>query len=236
MTDVEYSPERQFFVVSTTGAYGGAAAAMAGTVGCDVVARFESNVTAGPTPATWTAYTGGDTTWTVEVTDNVVYAGGHQRWQNNPAAPATRPARVRSAARASPRSTRSTGMPYSWNPTRARGVGVQDMLATSDGLYVGSDTELIGHTAGNTYHARIAFLPLAGGAHAAAAAGRPPLPVNLYRVASGASQLTRRSFTGTTVGTADQRRRRARAGAPAPARSWSTACSTRPTPTARCRR
>ena len=37
------------------------------------------------------------------------------------------------------------------------------MLATSDGLYVGSDTELIGHTPGNTYHARIAVLPLAGG-------------------------------------------------------------------------
>ena len=71
-------------------------------------------------------------------------------------------------------------MPYSWNPTRARGVGVQDMLATSDGLYVGSDTDLIGHTPGNTYHARIAFLPLAGGkrlpAAAAAHPARRPLP------------------------------------------------------------
>ena len=77
-------------------------------------------------------------------------------------------------------------MPYSWNPTRARGVGVQDMLATSDGLYVGSDTELIGHTAGNTYHARIALLPLATGTKL------PQLqaarcPADIYKVATGAS-------------------------------------------------
>ena len=101
MTDVEYSPNGQFFVVSTTGAFGGGTGSIAGTSGCDVVARFEAGTTSRPTPATWTTYTGGDTTWTVEVTDNVVYVGGHQKWQNNPTGPATRPAAVRSAAPAS---------------------------------------------------------------------------------------------------------------------------------------
>jgi hypothetical protein len=199
MTDVEYSRDGTFFVVSTTGAYGGATASNAGTSGCDVVARFEDNATATSTPS-WTAYTGSDTTWTIEVTDRVVYAGGHQKYQNNPGGNnIAGPGAVSREGIAALDTI--NGMPYSWNPTRARGVGVQDILATSDGLYVGSDTELIGHTSGNTYHPRIAFLPLTGGKTL------PPLqatalPVNLYRVASGASQQTTRSFSGTTAGTA----------------------------------
>ena len=84
MTDVEYSPNGAFFVVSTTAALAVASSSANGGNGCDVVARFESNGTSRSHTATWTAYTGGDTTWTVEVTDNVVYAGGHQSWQNNP--------------------------------------------------------------------------------------------------------------------------------------------------------
>ena len=199
MTDVEYAPNGRYFVVSTTGAYGGSAASYAGTSGCDVVTRFEDSSTPTSTP-TWTAYTGSDTTWTVEVTDRVIYAGGHQKYQNNPGA--NNVAGPGAVARTGIAALNTVnGMPYSWDPTRTRGVGVQDILATADGLYVGSDTELIGHTSGNTYHPRIAFLPLAGGKTL------PPLqattlPVDVYRVASGASQLIKRTFDGATAGTA----------------------------------
>ena len=69
------------------------------------------------------------------------------------------------------------------------------MLATSDGLYVGSDTELIGHTPGNTYHARIAFLPL-DRRPALPQLQADTLPVDVYRggdrrLAAGEAQLHR---------------------------------------------
>ena len=89
-------------------------------------------------------------------------------------------------------------MAYSWNPTRARGVGVQDMLATSAGLYVGSDTTLIGQTDGNKYHARIAFLPLEGGKRTPVISPFT-LPGDLYFVASGGSALVRRTHSGTAL-------------------------------------
>jgi hypothetical protein len=160
MRDVDFSPDGTWFAVTTTGAFAGGAGS--GTL-CDTTTRWEAAST-GNDP-TWANYTGGDTTYGVAVTGSAVYVGGHMRWQNNPfqgdqAGPGAVPRDGIAAL------DPVNGLPLSWNPGRARGTGAQALFATPAGLWVGSDTTMIG----GEQHGRIAFMPLAGGTQVPAVA------------------------------------------------------------------
>lgn len=148
MRGIDFAPDGSYFVVVTTGAPHGTSQL------CDSAARWESKSGANQNP-TWVNWTGGDTLLSVSVTGKAVYVGGHQRWQDNPqgrdsAGPGavSRPG----IAALNP----DGGKALSWNPTRTRGHGVETLVATSKGLFVGSDTDQLGHE----YHGRIGMFPL----------------------------------------------------------------------------
>jgi hypothetical protein len=93
-------------------------------------------------------------------------------------------------------------MPLKWNPGREpRGHGIEAMLATSTGLWTGSDTDYVGPRKQYT-RKKIAFFPLAGGS-APASTATDQLPTTVHLGGAGSSSgLTNRSFTGSTAGAA----------------------------------
>ncbi|MGH3471278.1 MAG: PKD domain-containing protein [Nocardioidaceae bacterium] len=167
--DAEFSPDGSYFVIGTTGGYGSGSPSL-----CDSISRWDSSATGTGIQPTWVDYTGGDSTYTVTPTGSAIYYGGHERWVNNPsAADAAGPGAVPRAGIGALDPT--NGLPLNWNPGRSRGQGVFAMLATPEGLFVGSDTDRIG----NQIHRKLAFFPLTGG-HVVPQPAAPALPVQVY--------------------------------------------------------
>jgi hypothetical protein len=186
MRDLDISPDGSYMVISTTGAYGGAASP------CDSTTRWEMGAT-GNTGPTWMDNTGGDTTYAVAITGTAVYTGGHFRWQNNSFA-GDKPGAGAVAREGIAALDPANGLPLDWNPGRTRGVGVFDLLATSTGLWIGSDTnQFDGMT-----RPRIAFVPLAGGKSVPSTATQQ-LPGEAYLGGASADSLTKVAFTGTST-------------------------------------
>ncbi|MEP6666371.1 MAG: malectin domain-containing carbohydrate-binding protein, partial [Nocardioidaceae bacterium] len=183
---VSFSPDGSYFVIAATGGPN------AGTL-CDAVARFETSATGTDVQPTWIDETGGDTVWAITVTDTAVFVGGHQRWANNPdggdsAGPGAVPRPGLMAL------DPISGRPLQWNPGRnPPGKAVYALLATSDGLYVGSNTDWIGNR--KYKRQKIAFFPYAGGIPAVStAAGQ--LPGSVYLGGSQATNVLYRVNAG----------------------------------------
>ncbi len=186
MQDVDFAPDGSYFVVAATG---GSGTNNDGSNSlCDSASRWETSATGDNVQPTWADYSGQDTIASVAVTGSAVYVGGHQRWLNNPdgydyAGPGAVPRPGLGAL------DPVSGVPMSWNPGRnPRGSGAAALLATSTGLWVGSDTQYIGNR--KYYRGRIAFFPLAGGTPTPSVA-TTALPANVYL----AGQLTSTAST-----------------------------------------
>ena len=149
MRQMSFSPDGSYFAVVT----GGGPEVKPGL--CKSTTRFENTDRANSQP-TWSNLTGGDSLYSVEVTESAVYVGGHQRWMDNEQGalnPGPGSVAREGIAAVDPR----TGRALPWNPGRARGHGAEALHATSDGLYVGSDTDRLA----GEYHARLGMFPLA---------------------------------------------------------------------------
>jgi hypothetical protein len=154
LRDVDFSPNGLFFVIVATGFI--PAAGHETTSLCDATFRFETgppNPPASTVSPTWKNFTGGDTIHAVAVTNAAVYIQGHMRWVSSSGSGCNGSCVARQGIAAL---NPSSGAALSWNPGKDRGVGGKDLLLTSAGLWVPSDTTHIG----GKIHERLAFLPL----------------------------------------------------------------------------
>jgi hypothetical protein len=159
-----WSPDQSTVYIATTGEHPDNWSGSFPLTGlCDVAAAFPSTPVGGLTPK-WVNYTGCDSLYAAAADPSTLYVGGHERWADNP----------RGCNRAGRGAVPAPGM-GGFTPggtllknaggtagrySRARGLGADDMLRTSAGLWIASDNFESSTTCGGvTGHAGICFLP-----------------------------------------------------------------------------
>jgi PKD repeat protein len=171
---VEFSPDGSYFVVNSTG--GG----NPGTL-CDAAAKWQTDAHGTDLQPDWVSEAGGDSLWGVTITDAAVFIGGHQRWGNDPlGVDQAKPGAVPRAGLAALDPV--SGRPLHWNPGRVpKGHWVYTFLATSQGVWLGSNTDYIGIR--KYKRPKIAFFPYDGGSKlASTTTGK--LPGSVFRAGS----------------------------------------------------
>jgi hypothetical protein len=152
--DATYSPDDSTVYIATTGYKRPSDPLRTGV--CDAGAAYPS--TGGTVSRRWANFTGCDSVYSVVADSTTVYIGGHQRWFNNELA--CDRAGTGSVSRPgigglSP----TTGRATSWNPTRSRGAGAEDLVIAFNGLWIGSDNKYGASQCGGEFHPGICFLP-----------------------------------------------------------------------------
>ncbi len=130
---------------------------------CDAAAAFPA--TQESVNHLWVNYTGCDSLFAAAADQFMVYVGGHERWFDNPNdCDAQGPGAFNAPGMAG--LLPSTGALYLNSAgtagyyTRARGLGADDMLVTSAGLWIASDNQNGADQCGGVFgHAGICFLP-----------------------------------------------------------------------------
>jgi hypothetical protein len=126
---------------------------------CDAAVAFPA--TSSPVTHLWINYTGCDSLFSTAADASTAYFGGHERWINNP----------NGCDSAGPGAISASGMiglspangSPTLNPTRGRGLGADDMLVTSAGLWIANDNfDGANQCGGVTGHAGLCLLPYTG--------------------------------------------------------------------------
>jgi hypothetical protein len=161
-----FSPDQNTVYVATTGSrlFGSSGFPLTGL--CDAVAAFPGKRDPGLSHE-WINYTGCDSLFSVAADASAVYVGGHERWANNPrgcnqagqgAVPAPGMGAFTPGASGGTLMKNSSGTAGLYS--RSRGLGADDMLITSAGLWIANDNlDNLSTCGGVSGLAGICFLP-----------------------------------------------------------------------------
>ena len=142
-----WSPDDSTIYIATTGYHPNVAAAFPAT---------QASVL-----HTWVNYAGCDSLYSTAADASTAYFGGHERWSMNPNGCDFQGPGAISAPGMEGLSP-TTGL-LTFNPTRSRGLGADDMLVTSAGLWIASDNDAGSAQCGGVGgHAGICLLPYSG--------------------------------------------------------------------------